>query len=324
MASLVTFSTIAYQCLLSGNERPRMKMVVKQLQKALANQLAQSRCDGDFAAHLRGQSRLLESSSQSSPASSSSRPWKYDVFISFGEEDTRKTFVDYLYVALLHKGIFAYKDEGRLPWEETISPSRIKTIEESRIAIIVFSRNYVGSSWCLDELAFIMKNKEKGKIVIPIFYDVDPSYVRKQKKYYEEALAMHESSNNIKVKSWRQALTMAGNLAGWEPRQARGQEAEYTVRMVDQIAKQLLSLMQRWEASAEANASPVLIGLETRMQKLGSLLKVGQVVYIWLEYVECGVVVSLLLYLVFMMEYVMSSKVAALSKMLDLNQECMA
>ncbi|KAJ0545235.1 putative protein kinase RLK-Pelle-CrRLK1L-1 family transcription factor bHLH family [Helianthus annuus] len=42
-ASLVTFSSIAYQCLMSGNERPTMKKVVEQLQKALDEQLL----DGD-------------------------------------------------------------------------------------------------------------------------------------------------------------------------------------------------------------------------------------------------------------------------------------
>ncbi|KAL8258306.1 hypothetical protein R6Q59_030347 [Mikania micrantha] len=38
-ASMLTFTNIAYQCLMSGNERPTMKKVVEQLQKALNNQL---------------------------------------------------------------------------------------------------------------------------------------------------------------------------------------------------------------------------------------------------------------------------------------------
>ncbi|MFS7900756.1 putative protein kinase RLK-Pelle-CrRLK1L-1 family [Helianthus anomalus] len=38
-ASLHTFSTIAYQCLKNGEERPTMKEVVEQLQKALDDQL---------------------------------------------------------------------------------------------------------------------------------------------------------------------------------------------------------------------------------------------------------------------------------------------
>lgn len=37
--SLLTFSTIAYQCLMSGEERPTMKKVEEKLQKALNNQL---------------------------------------------------------------------------------------------------------------------------------------------------------------------------------------------------------------------------------------------------------------------------------------------
>ncbi|KAI3730723.1 hypothetical protein L1987_61898 [Smallanthus sonchifolius] len=39
-ASLLTYSTIAYQCLKNGNERPTMKKVMEQLQKALDTQLA--------------------------------------------------------------------------------------------------------------------------------------------------------------------------------------------------------------------------------------------------------------------------------------------
>ncbi|MFS7959313.1 putative protein kinase RLK-Pelle-CrRLK1L-1 family [Helianthus anomalus] len=40
--SLLTFTSIAYQCLMSPNERPTMKKVVEQLQKALENQLVSS------------------------------------------------------------------------------------------------------------------------------------------------------------------------------------------------------------------------------------------------------------------------------------------
>ncbi|KAL8258356.1 hypothetical protein R6Q59_030397 [Mikania micrantha] len=43
-ASLLTFTTIAYQCLMSGNERPTMKKVVEQLQEALNNQLVSCSC----------------------------------------------------------------------------------------------------------------------------------------------------------------------------------------------------------------------------------------------------------------------------------------
>nr|GEV83631.1 TMV resistance protein N-like [Tanacetum cinerariifolium] len=119
-----------------------------------------------------------------------SRMWNHDVFISFRGEDTRKTFVDHLYSALVQCGIHTYKDDVALPRD---------------------------SSWYLDELAHIMKCMgERGLIVLPIFYDVDPSDVRKQNGKYGEAFAKHEIQKKDKVESWRKALVDAGNLAGWE------------------------------------------------------------------------------------------------------------
>ncbi|GKB62488.1 TMV resistance protein N-like protein [Tanacetum coccineum] len=137
-------------------------------------------------------------------SSSFSRMWNHDVFISFRGEDTRKTFVDHLYSALVQCGIHTYKDDVALPRGEIIGPALLKAIEESRIVVIVFSKNYADSSWCLDELAHIMKCMgERGLIVLPIFYDVDPSDVRKQNGKYGEAFAKHEIQKKDKVESWR-------------------------------------------------------------------------------------------------------------------------
>ncbi|KAJ9554671.1 hypothetical protein OSB04_018716 [Centaurea solstitialis] len=87
-------------------------------------------------------------------------------------------------------------DDQTLPQGRKIGPSLLKAIEESHIVVIVFSENYADSSWCLQELAHIMKCKdERGLIVIPIFYHVDSSEVRKQKGKYGETLAKHESEN---------------------------------------------------------------------------------------------------------------------------------
>ncbi|KAI3516523.1 hypothetical protein L1887_15441 [Cichorium endivia] len=143
----------------------------------------------------------MASSSSSSPsiATFSSKGWKYHVFLSFRGEDTRKTFVDHLYKALVQKGIYTYKDDETLPWGESIGPSLMTAIEESQIAVIIFSKNYADSSWCLDELEYIMKCKgTRGQIVMPVFYDVDPSEVRKQKCKYGEAFIKHELENNNK------------------------------------------------------------------------------------------------------------------------------
>ncbi|KAJ0532135.1 putative TIR domain-containing protein [Helianthus annuus] len=90
-------------------------------------------------------------------ASSVPKSFKYDVFLSFRGEDTRKTFVDHLYVALVNKGIITYKDDETIDKGERIKEQLIRSIQESRFYIIVFSKNYASSSWCLDELVEIIK-----------------------------------------------------------------------------------------------------------------------------------------------------------------------
>ncbi|GKC34442.1 Toll/interleukin-1 receptor domain-containing protein, partial [Tanacetum coccineum] len=58
------------------------------------------------------------------------------------------------------------------------------------------------SSWCLDELVHIMKCREEmGLTVIPIFYDVDPSEVRYQKRKFGEAFSKQEMKNVMKAES---------------------------------------------------------------------------------------------------------------------------
>ena len=156
-------------------------------------------------------------SSSSSFHSTPPTSWKYDVFLSFRGADTRNTIVDHLYSALVQQGIETFKDDEELPRGETIHPSLLKAIEDSQIAVVVFSENYADSSWCLQELEHIMKCKdERGQIVIPVFYHIDPSEVRKQKsqkRKYEEAFTKYEAEKK-NVESWRKALFDAGNLSG--------------------------------------------------------------------------------------------------------------
>ncbi|CAH1431580.1 unnamed protein product [Lactuca virosa] len=157
---------------------------------------------------------------------------------------------------LNNKGSTLTRTNETLPRGESIGPSLVKAIEESEIAVIIFSENYAVSSWCLDELACIMECKDaKGQIVMPIFYDVDPSEVRKQKGKYREAFAKHELENKKKVKpwtqtfakhelenktkvaSWRKALVDASKIAGLEPKHiANGHESRVIKEIVDTIS----------------------------------------------------------------------------------------
>ncbi|CAH1431546.1 unnamed protein product [Lactuca virosa] len=210
----------------------------------------------------------LPSSSSLAPVCSS-QSWKYHVFLSFRGEDTRKTFVGHLYTALEQQGIHTYKDDETLPRGESIGTSLMMAIEESQIAVIIFSKNYTSSSWCLDELVHIMKCKDtRGQIVMPVFYDVDPSEVRKQKCEYGKAFVKHELENNKKkVESWRKALVDAANISGWETEHiANGHESKCIKNIVDTISHRLHPVT----LSVDDN----LVGVESRMQHLIPKLKI--------------------------------------------------
>ncbi|KAJ0789564.1 putative TIR domain, P-loop containing nucleoside triphosphate hydrolase [Helianthus annuus] len=142
----------------------------------------------------------------------------YDVFMSFRGEDTRMTFTSHLYDALIENGIITYKDDRTLGLGKPIAPELLQAIETSKIAVVILSRQYATSKWCLQELEKIVDCMKLGKlIVIPIFYHVTPSDVRHQSDCFEQAFSNHDANTQIvpgKVNMWRDAFKEVGALSG--------------------------------------------------------------------------------------------------------------
>ena len=161
----------------------------------------------------------MASSSSSLPSSfslSSTSQWKYDVFLSFRGEDTRNTAVDFLNYALQRRGLYIFKDDEKLEGGKTIKPELLKAIEESRFAVVILSENYASSTWCLEELVKIIDcEKEQRMTVLPIFYHVDPSDVRKLKGAFGKAFDEHEKQFKEKVDTWRAALNHVADIVGY-------------------------------------------------------------------------------------------------------------
>ncbi|MED6120241.1 hypothetical protein PIB30_019030 [Stylosanthes scabra] len=195
----------------------------------------------------------------------------YDVFISFRGTDTRYGFTNNLYQALHRKGIHTFFDDEELRNGEEITPTLLKAIEGSRIAIVVFSKNYASSSFCLDELAKIMECvKGNGRWVFPVFYDVDPSDVRHQKGSYREALTKHEErfkDDKDKVHKWRSALRQAANLSGSDFKLER----EYEHAFIEKIVKEISNRISR----VPLNVADYPVGLESRVPEVNKLLNGG-------------------------------------------------
>ncbi|XP_020533572.2 disease resistance protein RLM3-like [Jatropha curcas] len=118
---------------------------------------------------------------------------KYDVFLSFRGADTRHSFVSHLYGNLHDRlGIPTFID-NRLERGEEIEPAILKAIEDSHISVIIFSKNYASSPWCLDEVVKIFQCKDEfGQKVIPVFYHVDPTDVYNQTGSFAEDFAKHD------------------------------------------------------------------------------------------------------------------------------------
>ncbi len=156
-------------------------------------------------------------SSSSSSSSSSLYHVKHDVFLSFRGADTRNNFIGHLYGDLHRLGISTFID-NTLERGEEIEPAILKAIEDSNISVVIFSKNYADSPWCLDELVKILECKDKqGQKVIPVFYHIDPTDVRNQTASFGKALAKHEQDfkdNSDKVQKWRIALSKAANISG--------------------------------------------------------------------------------------------------------------
>ncbi|RVW82964.1 Disease resistance-like protein DSC1 [Vitis vinifera] len=184
---------------------------------------------------------MASTSSTSTSISTFIPQWKYDVFLSFRGEDTRFNFTDHLYANLIRRGIHTFRDDDSLKRGEEIAPELLKAIEESRFSLIVFSENYAGSRWCLDELVKIMKcRKEMKQTVVPIFYHVDPSHVRNQTGRFGEAFSYYKEDTEEmkeKVRSWRSALTEAANTSGEHVKD--GYESEHVNEIVNDIFRRL-------------------------------------------------------------------------------------
>ncbi|XP_022946575.1 disease resistance protein RPS6-like [Cucurbita moschata] len=184
----------------------------------------------------------------------------YDVFLSFRGEDTRSSFISHLDMALRQKGVNVFIDD-KLNRGEKISESLFRSIEGALISIVIFSENYASSSWCLDELVKIIECKKcKGQIVWPIFYKVDPLDIRKQTGSFGEALVTHQAKFEKKIQIWREALTNAANLSGWDL--GTRKEAE----LIQDIVKKVLSILNR--TCTPLYTGKYLVGIKSQLENM--------------------------------------------------------
>ncbi|KAL5776168.1 hypothetical protein ACOSP7_009094 [Xanthoceras sorbifolium] len=219
------------------------------------------------------------SSTCSSSSTTATHGGKYDLFVNFRGKDIRDRFKSHFCKALSREKIDFFVDDNLNRGDE-LWPALSKAIEDSRISVVIFSKDYASSKWCLRELVKILECKEtNGQIVIPVFYHVDTSHVSKQTGSFEDAFVNnHGNVSEDEKQEWRAALTKASKLAGFNSSSIRPES-----KLLDKIIKDVLKKLK--DISPSSNDSKGLIGINLRVERVKSLLCIGksnfEIVGIW-------------------------------------------
>ncbi|CAJ2638999.1 unnamed protein product [Trifolium pratense] len=222
---------------------------------------------------------MSSSSSSSSTFNLNSHQWKYDVFINFRGEDTRKNLVSHLYAALLNAGINTFLDDEKLKKGWEVEPELLRAIQGSQICLVIFSEHYTQSSWCLVELVKIMEHRRSnnnGPVVIPIFYHVDPSVVRRQGGDFGKALEaitkriQPEKERQELLRTWKRALNQAANISGWDSSTFRS-ENELVNKIVDEVRRKVENTFlpnTEFPVGLDSRVDQVFMSIENQSSKV--------------------------------------------------------
>ncbi|XP_030457687.1 disease resistance protein RPV1-like [Syzygium oleosum] len=165
---------------------------------------------------------------------------EFDVFLNFRGPDTRLNFTDHLYHSLDRAGIRVFLDDAEIRKGEKIGGELLHAINNSRIFVPIFSRDYASSAWCLRELAHMVEclRRSTDKVILPIFFDVDPYDVKLRTGLYADALKRHEDRFGYdELERWKEALTEVASIKGWDCRD-RGQ-GELIKLLTDEVSRKL-------------------------------------------------------------------------------------
>ncbi|CAN1195440.1 Disease resistance protein L6 [Linum perenne] len=182
---------------------------------------------------------------------------EYEVFLSFRGPDTRNQITDILYRFLCRTKIHTFKDDNELRKGEEIGSNLLQAIDQSKIYVPIISKNYAHSKWCLIELAEIIRRQEQDtrRIILPIFYMVDPRDVRHQTGPYEDAFREHcKKFDEMTINNWKDALNKIGALKGWHVKSNDEQGA-----VADEVSADLFSRLSKENFTLETDE---LVGID--------------------------------------------------------------
>ncbi|EOA29097.1 hypothetical protein CARUB_v10025364mg [Capsella rubella] len=188
---------------------------------------------------------------------------KYDVFLSFSGQDTRRTFSSFLYHELVGRNIRTFKDDKDLEIGQMISPELERAIGDSRIAVL----------WSLRTTLRLVAQDDHG-FRGPGFDHCEAHLLRCGSVQFEDAdgvvaeqFKKHEArEDHEKVLSWRRALTNLSYMAGpcsWI--------CEDDMKLVDEIADNISNMLITVTSKTIRNGR-YIVGSDKHMKYLNRLM----------------------------------------------------
>ncbi|XP_049936476.1 disease resistance protein RPV1-like [Nymphaea colorata] len=191
-------------------------------------------------------------------ASRPSSGFRFDVFLS----STGGDFAGSLYDSLSRSGVRTFKEEERTAGQDRPSD---QAMDGSDVFIAILSESYPGSRRCLRELA---KMVASGRVILPVFLDVDPSDVRRQRGPLERAFREHERDRAVEketVTEWREAMTAVGEIKGYH---LTDKERRDDTKFIQLIVRDALSKL----SSAPLDVAKYPVGIDYSVESIKRLL----------------------------------------------------
>ena len=110
----------------------------------------------------------LKAEGKKTPAS----PRMFDVFINHRGPDVKNILALPIYNILQGMGVLVFLDSREMDLGDLFPSTLRNAISFALVQIAIFSKGYANSPWCLAELSLMSQTKS---LIIPLFYDVDPS-----------------------------------------------------------------------------------------------------------------------------------------------------
>ncbi|XP_059065130.1 disease resistance protein RPV1-like [Cryptomeria japonica] len=141
----------------------------------------------------------------------------YDVFINHRGPDVKSTVASVLYGILTGMQLSVFLDSKELGSGDFLPRAIEAAMSSALLHIAIFSERYAESPWCLAELSFMLKS---GAPIIPIFYYVDPSELRRvdqgNEGRYAQSFKKHEEKGRYleRLEEWKKALHIVSFYSG--------------------------------------------------------------------------------------------------------------